>query len=276
MRSSFGPRVRVPSRRSKRSSGRGSLAPLLALTLAVGACASARPATPLLPPEVEGARARLEDAWRSFVDLRTLAEISIRQGGRSQRFAGVLLLKAPAALRFEALSPLGPPLLVVAASPEQVTIWEVVRSRAYLLPSTPDANRRWLGLALATEDLVALLAGHVRPVRAPRAGALLPPDETGPSLSLTGAEGTQRIWLDAVGRPLKVEWGDGKNPMRVTFTRPEGDPSAGSGPQAIRLVTLDGRLEVSVTYREPAVDTRFDPALLTLNVPQGVEIQDFR
>jgi hypothetical protein len=243
--------------------------------LGLGACATAPPAAPLAP-EVEAQRARLEDAWRSFVDLRTLAEISIRQGDRSQRFAGALLLKAPAGLRFEALSPFGPPLLVVAARPEQVTIWEVARNRAYLLPSTPDANRRWLGLALSTEDLVALLAGHVRPLRAPRSGALVPPDETGPSLRLTGAEGTQRIWLDAPGRPLKVEWTEGKNPMRVTFTRTESDPSAGVVPKTIRLVTLDGRLEVSVTYREPAVDTGFDPALLTLTVPQGVEIQDFR
>jgi hypothetical protein len=46
--------------------------------------------------------------------------------------------------------------------------------------------------------------------------------------------------------------------------------------KAITLVTLDGRLEVAVTYREPAVDTGFDPALLALDVPQGVEIQDFR
>lgn len=243
--------------------------------LGLGACATAPPAAPLAP-EVEAQRARLEDAWRSFVDLRTLAEISIRQGDRSQRFAGALLLKAPAGLRFEALSPFGPPLLVVAARPEQVTIWEVARNRAYLLPSTPDANRRWLRLALSTEDLVALLAGHVRPLRAPRSGALVPPDETGPSLRLTGAEGTQRIWLDAPGRPLKVEWTEGKNPMRVTFTRTESDPSAGVVPKTIRLVTLDGRLEVSVTYREPAVDTGFDPALLTLTVPQGVEIQDFR
>jgi hypothetical protein len=243
--------------------------------LGLGACATAPPAAPLAP-EVEAQRARLEDAWRSFVDLRTLAEISIRQGDRSQRFAGALLLKAPAGLRFEALSPFGPPLLVVAARPEQVTIWEVARNRAYLLPSTPDANRRWLGLALSTEDLVALLAGHVRPLRAPRSGALVPPDETGPSLRLTDAEGTQRIWLDAPGRPLKIEWTEGKNPMRVTFTRTERDPSAGVVPQTIRLVTLDGRLEVSVTYREPAVDAGFDPALLTLTVPQGVEIQDFR
>jgi outer membrane lipoprotein-sorting protein len=268
--------VRVPSRRPRRSSRRGSLALLLLLTLTLGACASAPPAPPL-PPNVEAERLRLEDAWQSFGDLRTLAEIAIRQRGRSQRFNGALLLKRPASLRFEALSPFGPPLLVVAARPEQVTIWEVPAGRAYLLPSTPDANRRWLGLALPTEDLVALLAGHVRPLRAPRSGALLPADEVGPSVRLNGDEGTQRTWLDPAGRPLKVEWTEGKNPMRVTFTRPASDPATGgSVPRAIALVTLDGRLEVSVTYRDPAVETGFDPALMMLDVPQGVEIQDFR
>jgi len=248
---------------------------LIAGTLALGACASAPPVAPLAP-EVEAVRARLEDGWRSFKDLRTLAEISIRQGARSQRFAGVLLLKAPSALRFEALAPFGSPILVVTGSPEQVTIWEVAGNRAFLLPSTPDANRRWLGLALPTEDLVALLAGHVRPLRAPRTGALLPSDERGPSLRLTGAEGTQRVWLDPAGRPLAVEWTEVKNPLRVTFTRAGDDAAAAGGPRAIRLVTLDGRLDVLVEYREPAVDTGFDPALLLLTVPQGVEIQDFR
>ena len=268
--------MRHPSRKPRPSSRRGSLALLLLLTLTLGACASARPAPPL-PADVEAARARLEDAWQSFSDLRTLAEIAIRQRARSQRFTGALLLRRPSSLRFEAFSPFGPPLLVVAARPEQVTIWEVPAGRAYLLPSTPDANRRWLGLALPTEDLVALLAGHVRPLRAPRSGELVAADDVGPSLRLSGDDGAQRTWLDAAGRPLKVEWTEGKNPMRVTFTRPAEDPATGgSVAKAITLVTLDGRLEVAVTYRDPAVDTRFDPALLTLDVPQGVEIQDFR
>lgn len=224
---------------------------------------------------MEGTRARLEDAWRSFGDLRTLADITIQQGGRIQRLSGVLLLKGPASFRFEALTPFGPPILVVAGSPASVTVWEVLASRAYLLPSTPDANRRWLGLALSTEDLVALLAGHVRPMSAPRTGSVPPPDETGPSLRLSGREGTQRIWLDAANRPLKIEWTEGKNPLRVTFARVE-DGGMTAPPREIRLQTLDGKLEVSVVYREPRFDSGLDAVLLPLTVPQGVEIQDFR
>jgi hypothetical protein len=224
---------------------------------------------------VEGARARLEDTWRTFRDLRSLTDITIHQGRRVQRLSGVLLLKAPAGFRFEALTPFGPPLLVVAGSPESVTVWEVLRNRAFLLPSTPDANRRWLGLALSAEDLVAFLAGQVRPMPTPRSGAVLPPDETGPSLSLSGPEGTQRTWLDPKGRPVKVEWTEGKSPLRVTFRR-AGDGGDGAPPQEVRLQTLDGKLDVAVVYREPRLDSGLDAALLPLTVPQGVEIQDFR
>jgi hypothetical protein len=42
------------------------------------------------------------------------------------------------------------------------------------------------------------------------------------------------------------------------------------------LETADGSLRVSIAYVEPRMNTSFDPALLTLTVPQDVRIQDFR
>ena len=87
---------------------------------------------------------------------------------RSQRLSGVLLLLGePASLRFEALSPFGTPVLIVAGDPQSVTLWEVLDDRAYIAPASPDANRRWLGVALGGEDLVALLAGRVRALADP-------------------------------------------------------------------------------------------------------------
>ncbi len=68
-----------------------------------------------LSPETEAARALLERRWKGFDDLRTLANIELRRGGRTDRLAGVLLLPAPGSLRFEALSPFGPPTLPVGA-----------------------------------------------------------------------------------------------------------------------------------------------------------------
>ncbi|HMB85537.1 MAG TPA: hypothetical protein VKS62_04080 [Methylomirabilota bacterium] len=257
--------------RPSRSSRLGALL----LSAAVGGCATTAPA-PAPPPVTEEARAalsRIEQHRRSLRDLRSRADITIRRSGRAQRLTGVLLLLGePAAMRFEALSPLGTPVLIVGGDPKSVTLWEVLDNRAYIAPASPDANRRWLGLALGVEDLVALLGGRVRAMPDPTTVELVAADAVGPSLRLTGAPGEQRIWFDPdSGQARQVEW-TGKNPARVTFT-----PAPADGPPAgFTLETADGSLRVAIVYREPRMNTSFDPALLTLTVPQDVRIQDFR
>jgi outer membrane lipoprotein-sorting protein len=241
----------------------------------VGGCATVAPA-PAPPPVSEEARAalaRIEQHRLSLRDLRSRVDITVRRNGRAQRLTGVLLLLSePATMRFEALSPLGPPVLIVAGDPTSVTLWEVLDNRAYIAPASPDANRRWLGLALGVEDLVALLAGRVRPMSDPTTVELLAADPVGPSVRLTGAPGEQRIWFDPdSGQARQAEW-TGKSPARVTFA-----PAPADGPPAALTVeTPNGSLRVSVVYREPRMNTSFDPMLLTLTVPQDVRIQDFR
>ena len=256
-----GPRAVTVPRRS-----RSKLAGLLLGALALsGGCASLPPRQSL-PPDVLAARATLEARWRDFHDLRSLAEIRIRRDTRIDRLSGVLLLRAPASLRFEALAPFGPPLLVVASDADAVTLWEVPSERAFIGRSSPDATRRWLGLALGAEELVSLLAGYALPARDPLSGQILPPDDIGPSLAFETADGRQRIWLDpASGAARQIEWTGGSQPARAVFI-----------PDGLRLATLDGKLDVTVRYRDPRRDSGFDPELLKLTVPQGVRIQDFR
>ena len=257
--------------RPRPSRSRSALVVLAAFLL--GACATAAPRREPLPADAAAARDALEQRWRAFSDLRTLANLQITRGGRTDRLTGALLLRAPASLRFEALSPFGPPILLVGASADGVTVWEVVKSRAYRLPASPDANRRWLGLALGVEDLVALLSGHVLPMKEPVSGEMMAADDNGPSLMLRGSDGAQRIWLDpATGRARRAEWTGGKQPLLVTF--------AGGGPtEPITGLTLDnagGGLAVRAQYQQPRLDSRFPDDLLRVDVPQSVEIQDYR
>ena len=255
--------VPKPNRSKLAGLRRGVLA--LSIVAVSGGCASLPPRQPL-PPDVLAARATLEARWQDFHDLRSLAEIRIHRGSRVDRFSGVLLLRAPASFRFEALAPFGSPLLVVASDADAVTVWEVPSERAFIGRSSPDANRRWLGLALGSEDLVGLLAGYALPARDPLSGQMLPADDVGPSVAFETADGRQRIWLDPTsGKARQVEWTGGSQPARAVFTA-----------DGVRLATLDGKLEVTVRYRDARRDSGFDPALLKLTVPQGVRIQDFR
>ncbi len=263
---SAGPRV-VTVPRPNRSKPAGPLlgALVLALIAVSGGCASLPPREPL-SPDVLAARGTLEIRWQSFHDLRSQAEIRIQRGTRVDRYTGVMLLRAPASLRFEALAPMGLPLLVVASDADTVTLWEVPNERAYITRSSPDATRRWLGLALGSEDLVSLLAGYALPARDPLSGQLLQPDDVGPSVAFETADGRQRIWFDTTsGQARQVEWTGGSQPARAVFT-----------PDGVRLATLDGKLEVTVRYRDPQRDSNFDPGLLKLTLPQSVKIQDFR
>ena len=245
----------------------------LGFALAVGGCASAPPARHEMSPEVAAAYALLERNWHAFHDLRTRADIRIRQDNKTQRLDGVLLLMTTSSMRFEALSPLGTPLLVVGGDASTLTVWETMNQRAYRLAASPDATRRWLGLALGPDELVATLSGRAVPLRNPLVAELVPADSVGPSMSLKNADVTQRIWFDpADGRTKAVEWASEKTQARAVFSTTGPD----AVPTRVTLATLDGKLEVLVTYREPRLNSGFDPSLVSVTLPENVRIQDFR
>jgi outer membrane lipoprotein-sorting protein len=265
----------VPRRRPNRSklAAWNGLVIGLGAALALAGCASIRPAPAPIRPEAQAALALIERNREEFRDFRSLADVRITRDKQGQRFTGALLLRAPASLRFEALSPFGIPILLVGADGQTLTVWEVLGQRAYLLPASAEGNRRWLGLEIGVEELVALLSGHVVPLKDALATELLESDQVGPSLSLRDADSTQRIWFDPLtGRPRQVEWTGGGNPARVTFAAGASDVP----PAALTLATLDGKLEVVVKYRDPKINGGFDPDLMKVSVPDGVRIQDLR
>ncbi len=236
-------------------------------------CASLPPPRKPLSPEAHRLIAVLQHRWLEFADLRTLAEITIQRDGRVHRLTGVLLLRAPASVRFEALTPWGQPFLLLVGNAESVTLYEVADNRALVGPASAKATERWLGLALEPEELVGILAGHVLPLKDPYSAEIVPADGIGPSIKLTGAAGVQRIWADPeTGVVRQVELTGAKTPARVTYAG--GSPA--DPPAALTVTALDAPLVVSVRYREPKLGTGPSPDLFTLTLPEGVKIQRFR
>jgi outer membrane lipoprotein-sorting protein len=244
----------------------------VALVLLTG-CASLPPPRQPLPPEAHRLIALLRHRWQEFADLRALAEITIQRDGRVQRLTGVLLLRAPVSVRFEALTPWGQPFLFLVGNAESVTLYQVADNRALVGPASAKATARWLGLALEPRELVGILAGHVLPLEDPYSAEIVPADGVGPSIKLTGATGTQQIWVDPeTGVVRQIELTGEKTPARITYAgRGPTDP-----PASLTLAALDAPLVVSVRYREPQLGTGPSPDLFTLTLPEGVKIQRFR
>ncbi len=262
---------------SGRRPSRNSLA-LAALALLLAGCASlpASPPEPLAPPltpEVHRLLDALERRWRQFEDLRTRVEITLRHGDRTQFLSGVLLLKSPDSLRLEALSPWGQPFLVLAANGEVFTLYRVIENRAWVGPASARATERWLGLALEPTDLVGILSGHVPPMKELRTGTLGPGNGLGPSLELTAAGKTLRIWLDPESLVIhQVEWLAQDTSFRVTY---EGG-GAGTPPTGLTLTALDQPLVLSVRYRDLVVGGGVPPELFSLTLPEHAKIRRFR
>ena len=241
--------------------------PLL-LALGLAACAAVPPPPPPLPPlAVPEARELLrhwEAAWDRFPGLRAAVELSFSRGGQTQRTAGVLLL-APAGLRFEALSPFGLPLLIVAANGKTVTIWRIAEGRAVIAPATAEGVARWLQLPLAPDDLLRLLTGQVRPL--PEAESIRTGLDDGvPRVELARGALRQRVWVGAGRAPARVEF-TGDQHLEAFFERgPEG------GLRAVRLAAPERGMEVHLRYR--TVEVGIVPAeVFALRLPAEVTVQ---
>lgn len=241
--------------------------------LLLAGCALLRPPRQPLSPEAQGLIDLLYHRWQEFTDLRTRADIIIRQGGRVQRLTGVLVLQAPASLRFEALTPWGQPFLLLAGDGQTVTLYQVADNRALIGPASAKVTKRWLGFALEPHELVAILAGHALPVKSPYSAELVAADSLGPSIKLTGPAGVQQIWADPeTGVVRQVELIGPKNPARITY--------AGGGatepPASLTLTALDRPVTVTVRYLEPRLGTAPPADLFSLRLPPHVRVRRFR
>ena len=227
-----------------------------------------------MPPSDEARRllALLQLRRDELADLRTLAEVTVRRGGRIQRFSGVLLVKPPASLRFEALSPLGQPVLLLTVSGGTLSAYNVVENLAFSYQVNEQTTSRWLGVPLDAEDLVGLLLGRVIPSRGLRRVEILPSDGEGPSLELTGERQRARLWLDVeAGEVHKVAIGGGRATLVVTYTRTPGSPV----PSEIHAAAGQD-FEATVEYREPEIATGLDAERFELRVPNGANVQRIR
>jgi outer membrane lipoprotein-sorting protein len=239
----------------------------------VGGCAVALPSR--REPVTEEARtalALLIGRWHEFSDLRALADIVItRRGGERQRIAGVLLAKAPASVRLEALSPFGAPLFLLTVHRGQLIAYNAVANEATVGPANADTAAKMLSLALDPDDVVAVLAGRTVPPKDLRVATVLPPDEHGPSLELFGGLHRQRVWMDfTTGVAKRLEIVGGRYVARVVFHR-NGDTLTG-----LDLDAAEGYVTATVRYQSLVMGSGIKDERFEFAIPKGAKTQPIR
>jgi outer membrane lipoprotein-sorting protein len=253
--------------------GPKQLSSALLLAFVVTGCAIAPPPPrTAIPPPARRATALLEERGREVSDLRTLADVAVQRGSERYRVRGIILAKAPASVRFEALSPLGQPLLIATIHDGRITAYDLTTNEATTGPATAETAARLLSLPFEPEDLVGVLAGRPVPPRDLREAEILAPDADGPSLNLVSAINTQRLWMDfdtGVVRQLQVSGGRGD--ARIQFHRDPGGVLTG-----FDVTAGMGLLRSTVRYENPVFGAGIDPQQFVFMAPKNAKIREIR
>ncbi len=249
------------------------LSSLVAIVLLAAGCTVAVPPPRETPTdEAQRAVALLAARWHEFSDLRALADVRMAHGNDRQQFTGALLLKAPASIRFEALSPLGQPLLLATVHEGQITTYNVAEHAAVVGPATSETAARLLHLAVEPEELVGVLAGRAVPPKDLRVATILPADGQGPSLEMIGALHRQRVWMDfSTGVVRQIQVIGGRVDALVTYHR-----AADGALTGFDLSAGQENVTGSVRYRDVVVGGGVDPERFRLTIPQGASIERLR
>ena len=243
------------------------------VVLLVAGCAIAPP-TPHAPvaPDAQRVVDALTARWREFQDLRALADVTLKRGGDTQRFSGVLLARAPASVRFEALSPFGQPFLLVAMHQGRITAYNAATNEARVGAATVQSAADLISLPVEPEDLVGLLSGRAVPPRDLRVAEIMTPDEMGPSINLVGRYNRQRVWCDfdsGIARRITIT--GGRAEATVTFQR-AGDAAL----DGLDVSAANGYVSGVVRYRSFTLNAGIDAERFALTLPKDAKIQNIR
>jgi len=256
----------------RRASGPKRLSSALVGLLLTGCAIALPPPHAAIEGDARRAVDRLTERWQEFHDLRALADITLKRGSDRQRVSGVLLARAPASVRFEALSPFGQPFLFVAMHEGRITAYNAATNEARVGTASVESAAELISLPVEPEDLVALLSGRAAPPRDLRTAEILPPDEVGPSINLVGRYNRQRVWLDfETGIARQITITGGRTEATVTFQRATDGALGG-----LDVTAGNGYVTGAVRYRSLALNAGVEPERFALTPPKDAKIQSIR
>lgn len=236
----------------------------LAFCISLPACAPRRIALPTDPgspfPEYAAVHAQVSAPCAGVRTLTAELGLAGRAGGRSVRGRVIAGFERPASMRLEGVAPFGAPAFILAARGDEATLLLPRDDRVVRGARADEILGALTGVALAPDDLQAILTGCV--TAAPRAiGGRL--HENGwASIDLAGGAALFLRRRDAAWQVRAA---------RRAGWQIEYPAWGGRFPETVRLRSEDPRVDVNLTASLSQLETNVDlnPAAFVADVPPG-------
>lgn len=241
-----------------------------ALLLALPGCTKyARPRS--LETDPTRALERIEARRQAVPKLAVDARASYYANSEARKGTVVLVLKRPASLRFEALTPTDDLIAILTADGERFTQYERGADVCHTGPACPRNVARLLPIPLRAEDVVHVLLGGTPVIAGAPVDVGWDEDEGLAVLRIAG-EGTEQVigadpcswevWSSEITR-------GGETVLRLTFDGWEG-PSGARAPREVRVEVPPEDVDLKLVYRAVDPDVEVDAETFRYQCPSGV------
>ena len=201
------------------------------------------------------------DVTKSCSSVRTLtAELALsgRAGDQKVRGRALAGFQSPDAMRLEGLAPFGAPAFILAARGREATLLLPRDHRVLRGASAAEILGALTGVALAPEDLQAILTGCVMP--APKAVNGV---EYGADWRSIELQDGATIYLRRVGGTWQLRAAV-RGPWRIEYAA-----ASGVFPQSVRLVRAEApRVDMTARISQLETNVPVDPAAFAVDVPR--------
>jgi outer membrane lipoprotein-sorting protein len=206
--------------------------------------------------------------------LKGLANLKVSAKDKNFSTSQIFLVRQPAFLRAETLSPLGIPQLYFVTDGEKLNIYHVGENRFYIGPATAQYLSYIFPLSLKPEEVVPMLLASPPLIEYETASVRDDAEDRAWVLELisTARGEKESLWVHPKDfRVTQAEFqGMGKS-WRVKFSSFQKDRDL-HFPYQIEIIQAEEKVQISIEYREIEFNPVWESADFQLPVPAGAEI----
>ena len=246
---------------------------VISCTVLLAACAARAPVRPTgtATPDPTAIEA-FTQATKQCAGLKTVsAEIRLSGRAGAEKIRGTLHagLTAPAAVRFEAVAPFGPPVFILAGRDNRATLLLPRDNRVLRDADVAQLLERLTGLALGADDIRLILTGCLADRATPADGRSWPKGWR----AVTVGPGITAYLADRNGAPVVVAGDHGA--WRVDYANHQN-----GFPRSVRIRSgPSGEVDLTAALEQLEINTDIDEKAFAIEVPSGaisITLDDLR